>query len=149
MPHGRCTLGLTPQKVKTVIVKNRYYWLILIQILREVYIWLIYKVFKAWSLRICYVKKVKILEIFRKTLKLPHKTLFFVVLFQNLIPKIRNPTSRFFPDFPDPVFSQKKKLGEVKLLAIFWPLHKYYVLCINWNWGMMGQMWKMRKTTFM
>ena len=46
-------------------------------------------------------------------MKLPHKTLFFVVLFQNLIPKIRNPTSGFFPDFPDPVFSQKKKLGEV------------------------------------
>ena len=70
-------------------------------------------VFKAGSLRNCYVKKVKFLEIFRKNFKLPHKTLIIAVLFQNLTPKIRNLKSGFFPDFPDTVFSGKKNLGEV------------------------------------
>ena len=61
-------------------------------------------VFKAGSLRNCYVKKVKFLEIFRKNFKLPHKTLIIAVLFQNLTPKFRNLKSGFF---------QEKKLGEV------------------------------------
>ena len=70
-------------------------------------------VFKAGSLRNCYVKKVKFLEIFRINFKFPYKTLLIAVLFQNLTPKFQNLKSGFFLDFPDPVFSQKKKLGEV------------------------------------
>ena len=32
---------------------------------------------------------------------------------QNQVPKIWNFKSGFFPDFPDPVFSRKKKLGRL------------------------------------
>ena len=42
---------------------------------------------------------------------------------QNLVKDTGNFGSGFFPDFPDPVFSRKKnvgEVGEVKLLAILW-----------------------------
>ena len=32
---------------------------------------------------------------------------------QNQVPKIQNYKSGFFPEFPDPVFSRKKIVGEV------------------------------------
>ena len=76
-------------------------------------------------------KKVKISKNCKKTSQFYHKTVFYVFHSQNLIKNSRNFESGFFPDFPDPVFSQNfclERLGTVQLFANFCPLllHKLY-----------------------
>ena len=55
-------------------------------------------------------KKVKISKNCKKTSQFYHKTVFYVFHSQNLIKNSRNFESGFFPDFPDPVFSRKKRV---------------------------------------
>ena len=63
-----------------------------------------------FSLRNHNFKNVGIPENDIKTFILCHKTLHITVLCQNLIKISWNFVSGFFPDFPDPVFSRKKRV---------------------------------------
>merc|ERR1712001_352539 len=53
------------------------------------------------------VKNDKISENYKKKSTFLNKTVHYTVQTQYLITNIRNFISRFFPDFPDPVFSRK------------------------------------------
>ena len=71
---------------------------------------------------------------------------------QNLVKNTGNFGSGFFPDFPDPVFSRKKNVGEVgggQTLGHFMGL--IYIACFIYklDWGMMGQRRKPWKSSFM
>ena len=97
-------------------------------------------------------KKSKFLKFSEKLWNYPIKPYFLLSFFKTWSQKSEIQHPDFSRIFWIRFFPRKKnwgRLGEVKLLAIFWPLHKYHVLYINWNWGMMGQMRKIGKTTFM
>ena len=67
----------------------------------------------ASRLRNLYVMNVKISEIYKLTSKFHHKSLFYAVHSQNMFKNCWIFESGFFLDFLDPVFSQKKIVGEL------------------------------------
>ena len=66
-----------------------------------------------YRLRNLNFKNVKISQKCKKTSQFYHKTVFCAFYSQNLIKNSQNFKSGFFPDFPDPVFSRKKRVREV------------------------------------
>ena len=76
----------------------------------------------ASRLRNLYVMNVKISEIYKLTSKFHHKSLFYAVHSQNMFKNCWIFESRFFPDFPDPVFSGNfclERLGDGQIKCHF------------------------------
>ena len=125
-----CTLGLTLRKVKTVIAKNRYYWLLRSQILWEIYIWPNFCRIFAFSLRNSYVKNVQ----FGKNFKFSWFSFIDLLYFMHInkiwskIPGIFNPD--FSRIFRIRFFSRKKRVREVAGgcgRSIFSPIFYQYI----------------------
>ena len=67
----------------------------------------------VYKVKNCDVKNVKICVNHKKKSTFHYKTIIYSVHSQNLTLNIRNFISGFFPDFPNPVFSRKKSVGEL------------------------------------
>ena len=53
------------------------------------------------------------------TFKILHKRVRFVVSFPNQTSNVWNLVSGFFPEFPDPVFCQKKNCEDLRWVKLF------------------------------
>ena len=94
------------------ISKNNFwdYWLLYNPSNREVHFQLIFKELESIKLKIVMPKNVRISLNRQKKSTVYHKTTIYGVHSEYIIKKIKIWYPDFFPDFPDPVFSRKKKL---------------------------------------